>query len=306
MPFRATNTFQKCTSQGSCWSPGSQPGSDHKRKLFPCWSCRVAGRARGAHHCRAQGSLVTSCPLVYSFSWGPCWEYSGWQYLLARKVSFPMSPETRSGNVYTGLLLWLLQPARTLPWISLVFPLNTKKKVFLSIGARNHILPMPLRSDKWPQAKRRQRVCHAAGPSQTSFPADNLQIFIEGRLWTSSVPRSVGHTETSCVRQGAYVFFWEDQTDIQETRGEGSPVNPWAMLLMLGCMGRDGANTKTLVFEQLAVLLESWGRYRSTPILLLDFSSNSTKSTISSQGPLMSLALALLLLVFWFLIFSLI
>lgn len=52
MPFRATNTFQQCTSQGSCWSPGSRPGPDHKRKLFAHWSCRWPGVARAPRHCR--------------------------------------------------------------------------------------------------------------------------------------------------------------------------------------------------------------------------------------------------------------
>lgn len=46
----------------------------------------------------------------------------------------------------------------------------------------------------------------AAGLRQASLLADDPQIFIEGLPWTSSVPRSAGHTEAPCVTQGAYVL----------------------------------------------------------------------------------------------------
>ena len=43
------------------------------------------------------------------------------------------------------------------------------------------------------------------GLRQTSFPADNLQIFTEGLLCSRSVPRSAGQTEMPCNRQGVCV-----------------------------------------------------------------------------------------------------
>lgn len=197
MPFRATSTFQKCASQGSCWSPGSQPGSDHKRKLFPQWRCRVAGRGQGTTSLQSAGLCRDFLPsLPFFLLWALLRTPQVTVAQPTRKTSFRLTllyvPRRAKSVVFTqSLSMW----SRSLPEThrGLFSPWGTKQKLFvcfLPTVRRSHIPSAASRTERWPRAERWQ-VC-GSWPKSGLVPTDNLQIFTEGLLSASSVPRSAG------------------------------------------------------------------------------------------------------------------
>lgn len=211
MPFRATDTFQKCTSQGSCGRPGGRPGSDHKRKLFPHWSSRVWP----GHHVTAESGALLGFPALPSAlsPVGPAANGSGANTPASEESQLSPDPSPRprkgrAGAVYTGPLDVALQPSGHRHSSS--SPQRTKEKLLSSTVGRSCIPSGASRSERQPRAKRWQKVCDVVGLSHASFLADSLQIFIEGLLCSSSVPRS--DKDALCETRGL-CSNWEDQTD---------------------------------------------------------------------------------------------
>lgn len=211
MPFRATDTFQKCTSQGSCGSPGGQPGSDHKRKLVPRRE-QLGGRAWPGLHVTAECGAQLGFPALPSAlsPVGPATNSLGAGALVSKEsqLSPDPSPCPRGGGcqaraVYTGL-----STRPCCPWdTSLVPPpLMVPRRGFFCpqlVEVTSCLWPQGLRGSHRPRGDRRS--LEAVGLRQTSFPADNLQIFTEGLLCSCSVPPSAGQTVMPCNRQGACV-----------------------------------------------------------------------------------------------------
>ena len=118
------------------------------------------------------------------------------------------SPCPRGGGcqaraVYTGLSTRPCSPRDT----SLAPPpLMVPRRGFFCpqlVEVTSCLWPQGLRGSHRPRGGRRS--LEADGLRQTSFPADNLQIFTEGLLCSCSVPPSAGQTEMPCNRQGACV-----------------------------------------------------------------------------------------------------
>ena len=141
----------------------------------------------------------------------------------ARKVSFrltlPHVPGRAEPALFTqALSMWPCSPPGHRPSSS--SPQSTKKLLSSAVG-RSHIPSVASRSERQPQAKRWQKGCDAVGLSQASFPADSLQIFTEGLLGSSSVPRS--DRDALCETRGLCSNWEEDQTD---TRIPGVLLTP--------------------------------------------------------------------------------
>lgn len=212
MPFRATDTFQKCTSQGSCGSPGRRPGSDHKRKLVPRRE-QPGGRAWPGPHVTAERGAPLGFPALPSAlsPVGPAANSLGAGALASKENQLPPGPSLcppgwglpSPGSVHRALSTRPCSPRDTGLAPS---PLRVPRRGFFCpqlVEGTSCLWPQGLRGSHRPRGGKRS--LEAVGLRQTSFPADNLQIFTEGLLCSRSVPRSAGQTEMPCNRQGACV-----------------------------------------------------------------------------------------------------
>ena len=163
MPFRATDTFQKCTSQGSCGSPGGRPGSDHKRKLVPRGE-QPGGRAWPGPHVTAERGAPLGFPALPSAlsPVGPAANSSGAGALAGKESQLPPDPSLRPrggvaepGRCTQGSLHEALQPSGHRA--GAFSPQGTKERL-LSTAGRRHILSVASRSERQPQAERWQEV----------------------------------------------------------------------------------------------------------------------------------------------------
>ena len=168
------------------------------------------GVARAPRHRRARGSAGVSCPPFRPFSRGSCHQQLGcWgsgQQGSQLPLTLPYAPGVgllSPGGVHRALSTRPRSPRDT--GLAPSPPRVPRRGFFCPqlVEGTSCLWPQDLRGSHRPRGGRRS--LEVVGLRQTSFPADNLQIFTEGLLCSRSVPRSAGQTEMPCNRQGACV-----------------------------------------------------------------------------------------------------